>query len=111
MEKRITVAGAVKGVSVENNILLAIRRHCLDCMGGNKEDVDSCKASPESRKSRCALWDYRSGPLTTAETNKKRLLYVINAHCKQCLVGGDVKNCTTDGSNGFNKCVLFELRV
>jgi len=111
MVKSIKIAGAIKGISVENNLLLAIRRHCLECMGGNKEDVDNCQAGPEAGKCKCRLWDYRNGPLTTAEKNKRRLLHVINAHCRECIgQGEDVINCKSDGSGGFDRCNLFELR-
>lgn len=108
MAKQIKIVGALKGVSIENNILLAIHRHCTECMGGNKKDVENCQAI--TGKSRCLLWEYRQGPLTTAERNKQRLLYVINAYCKQCLVGEDVRNCTADKSSGLYRCGLFELR-
>lgn len=109
MKKQIQIAGAVRGVSVENNLLLAIRRHCLECMGGNKEDVENCKAN--AGKSKCRLWEYRIGAFTTAEKTQKRLFYIINAHCREC-VGIDTKvtECRCDGSAGFTRCNLFELR-
>lgn len=110
MAKQLKIPGAIKGVTVENNILLLMRRHCLECVSGNKEDVENCKARMDACKSKCLLWDYRQGPLTTAETNKRRLLYVINAYCKQCLVGDSVNDCTSDGRGGFKKCDFFELR-
>lgn len=109
MVKQIQVTGAIKGVSFENNLLLAIRRHCLECMGGNKEDVEKCKAC--EGKPKCRLWYYRLGAFTTAERNQRRLLYIVNAHCRECVgPNEDVKNCKADGSNGFTKCNLFELR-
>lgn len=35
--------------------LKAIRRRCVDCSGGNAQDVTSCDARD------CALWTYRDG--------------------------------------------------
>jgi hypothetical protein len=106
MGKVLKIVGALEGVTVENNLLLAIHRHCLKCMGGNKVDVKNCQG-----KTNCRLWGYRMGPLTDEETNKSRLLYVINAHCRECIGQGETpESCQTDGSGMFNRCNLFELR-
>lgn len=60
-----------KQPSIENETLLAIRKTCLNCMGGNKELVEKCKADCTAGKSQCSLWEYRSGPLTDAKRFKK----------------------------------------
>lgn len=98
-------------VNEENQILLAIRKTCLHCMGEDRELVENCPARFAIGKSYCELWDYRQGPLATAKRFKKRLLGVVHAHCIKCLgKEKDVNCCTCDGRGGYRKCLLYEYR-
>ncbi|HWQ49883.1 MAG TPA: hypothetical protein VN414_13270 [Methanosarcina sp.] len=101
-----------ESVKEENVILLAIRKHCLHCMGGDKELVDNCPADWNSGVSACTLWGYRNGPLTHAKRYKKRLLSVISANCRNCLgKAKEVRECTCDGRGGYRKCTLYDYRL
>lgn len=96
----------------ENVILLAIRKHCLHCMSGDKELVENCPAKFElGKKSHCELWEYRRGPLTNAKRFKKRLLSVIHSHCIKCMgKEKEVNDCTCDGREKYRRCTLYEYR-
>lgn len=43
-----------EGASTAKELLSAIQRHCLECSGGSRKEVDRCKVSC------CALWKYRN---------------------------------------------------
>jgi hypothetical protein len=97
---------------IKNELLLAVKKHCLDCMGGDKESIDNCKASRESSQSFCLLYDYRAGPLTQTKVSLKQLKLTIKQNCQRCIGPGEkVENCTCNGSDGFNKCKLYDHRM
>ena len=50
----------------EQQLLSAIRRHCLECSGGSTNNVKAC------RQKGCALWEYRTPDAPAATAKKDR---------------------------------------
>lgn len=50
-------------MSRAEELLTAIRAHCLECSGGSRAEVRRCKVED------CALWRYRRSERKTAETD------------------------------------------
>lgn len=98
-------------ISAENTLLLAVHRHCLHYMSGDKELVDNCRAGPYSGLSMCALWEYRQGPLSKENHAKKFVLATIHQHCIQCIgKESEVDKCQTNETCGYRKCLLYGYR-
>ncbi len=58
----------------EKQLLKAIHKHCLNCVGGSRALVKTCAASPDAPEhyTKCALWIYRLGvDSTTTKTENK----------------------------------------
>ena len=50
----------------EQQLLSAIRRHCLECSGRSPQNVRACKMKE------CALWQYRAPDAAVPKTKKDR---------------------------------------
>lgn len=74
--------------------------------------VEKCNASIETGRVACDLHPYRKGPLTDGKVTVKEIKQAIKRNCQKCIGAGDrVENCTCNGSGGFQKCNLFDIRL
>jgi len=51
--------------------LKAIRKHCIECMGGTYQLIEDCTAGPRAKKphTRCPLYPFRMGTIPGRRSN------------------------------------------
>lgn len=80
--------------------LKAVRKFCLDCVGGIQKEVTECNNPPGS-EFECLLHPFRFG----RNLKSKRLtLKIIKNQCSWCLNGYPKKDCLSP------ECALFPYR-
>ena len=50
----------------EKTLIAAVRRHCLECSGGERKLVEKCSVTG------CALWEYRCAQAQEKAERKRR---------------------------------------
>lgn len=81
------------------NRRLSIKKYCLECCGGNREEIKKCVSV------NCSLYEYRQGE--TPKTPKLSKSQAIRQRCLNCsgFYSPDVRNCE------FKDCYLYRYRM
>ena len=81
------------------NRRLSIKKYCLECCGGNREEIKNCVSV------NCSLYEYRQGE--TPKTPKLSKSQAIRQRCLNCSGYNrkEVKNCE------IKECPLYRYRL
>lgn len=93
------------------NRLHAVRKHCVDCVGGSYRQAENCSAGPDAPQPcyRCTLYPFRMGknPPAVGDRRNRCKTKLIRKYCLDCM--GDsrklVRQCPS------TSCALWPFRM